>query len=387
MGSEPRTPVFGVDMDRHRKARRWIRHVFHGASLELEALVMNFVRYGELAIPMTAGFYSGKCVGYWKVKGALTLLMNGGYVKMARNYWHEPSGRGSARLYRRTALFESTFRFRVPDQLAVKKEVLCMANVSEIKGLCHLSHINIEGSAYSITALSAYCSLLKGVKLSLSNGGQVFEGVDLWRDDGKYRLYARGEYNYLNGIIKEWRRRYLLINGEPVIELDYTAMHANLLINREGLPSDSMLYERLLVALGVEPAPAERRALKQIVNTSFNNESLKGFSAAVYGMVDDDGGERLIDILGVKPKQVYYAILDACPALAPYVCASKQLWKWLQHEESEIMIGVLERLAESGVVGLPVHDSVIVPIQHKVLAERVMVDCYRRRTGFEISVK
>jgi len=384
---EAKTPVFGIDMDCHRKARRWIRHVFHDASLELEALVMSFARYSQLAIPMTAAHYSGRGVGHRKVKNAIELLVSGGYIEMARNYWHEPSGRGSARVYRRTELFRSTFRFRVPEQLAVKREALCISSIGAYQRSCHLSHLNIEESAYSITALSTYCSLLKGIKLSLSNGGYVFEDVDMWRDDGEYRLYAHGEYNYQNGISREWRKRYLLVNGGPVVELDYSAMHANLLLNREGLPSDGMLYERLLGILGVDLSPARRGALKQMVNTSFNNDSLRGFSAAVYGMTDDDSGERLVDILGVKPKQVYHTILDACPALAPYVCTSKELWRWLQHEESEVMINVLKTLAEAGVVGLPVHDSVIVPARFCGLARRAMEDVYEGINGFPIAVR
>ena len=90
--------------------------------------------------------------------------------------------------------------------------------------------------------------------------------------------------------------------------------------------------------------------------------------------------------LGVKPIDVYRAIVKAHPAVEPYVCTGDHS-PYLQTTDSEIMIEVLETLAKAGVVGLSVYASVIVPSEHNGLAERTMIDCYRRRTGFEIPVK
>jgi hypothetical protein len=90
--------------------------------------------------------------------------------------------------------------------------------------------------------------------------------------------------------------------------------------------------------------------------------------------------------MGLGDKLSAVAITGAHPGLQPYVCTGDHS-PWLQEAESEVMIGVLEALAESGVVALPLHDSVIVPRRSLGLARRVMGEAYRRQTGFDIPVR
>lgn len=236
----------------------------------------------------------------------------------------------------------------------------------------------------SIPALSTYAKLLEGVELTLSNGGQVFSGVVLYRIDGK-RLYASGIYNYQNGIPSE-ERPHLLINGESVVELDFSAMHGNMLLNRVGEPCRSDFYERILRELGVTPSKARRDSVKQMVNASFNVNSIKGYAGAVGRTVDATSGKRLVEVLGAKPKQVYQTILRVYPALEPYVCNGKQ-WERLQTTDSEIMIDVLETLAKMEIVGLPVHDSVIAAAKYADIVKPVMSACYKKKMGFEPCIK
>jgi hypothetical protein len=90
-----------------------------------------------------------------------------------------------------------------------------------------------------------------------------------------------------------------------------------------------------------------------MTNESFNVKSAKGYAGAV-GRVADDSGRRLTEVRSVRPMQVYPAILKAHLKLATYVCNGMH-WG-LQTTDSEIMIDVLEKLANKGIVGLPLHD-------------------------------
>jgi hypothetical protein len=364
--------IENVDTSRYRAADRKIRHVFNGASAELVAMAINFARSAELGVP------GGHGRGWEKRKAALGALLEGGYVEPLYGHWHDMTGgRGRCRTYRRTGLFKRTFSFRLPPRLAVTPSSLL--STYEDRPMAH-NRIKVN----SIPALSTYANLMEGVELSLSNGGQVFRRVNLYRKEGK-RLYAYGIYNYQNGILKE-DRHHLLINGEAVVELDFSAMHGNLLLNRVGQPCRTDFYECILKKLGVAPTKHRRDAVKQMVNASFNINSIRGYAGAAGRAVDKNSGKRLIEILGVKPKQVYEAILRAHPKLAPYICTGKH-WEWLQTTDSEIMMDMLETLAKMGVAGLPLHDSVIAPAKHADAVRQVMSECYKRKMGFEPYVK
>jgi hypothetical protein len=368
------TPLFieSIDVTRYRAADRKVRHVFKGASAVLVAMVVNFAHSGDLAVP---GSHKGR--GWHRRKAALDRLMLGGYVEPLYGHWHDMAGgRGRCRVYRRTDLFERTFRFRLPPRLVVIPLALTTRH-RDAPSAHNRKKVN------SIPALSAYAKLIEDTELSLSNGGQVFRKAVLYRVDGK-RLYAFDLYNYQNGIPKE-ERPHLLINGEHTVEFDFSAMHGNMLLNRAGEPCRGDFYERILRELGVRPTRERRDAVKQLTNATFN-VGIGGYGGALGGAVDEQSGKRLVEILGARPKQVYKAILRAYPMLAPYVCTGKH-WEWLQTTDSEIMIDVLETLAEMGIVGLPVHDSVIAPARYTNTVKAVMRGCYKSRMGFEPYIK
>lgn len=366
--------VRDIDLNSYGAAHRPIRSAFNGSSRELEAMVINFAHSPQVAVP------ASHKPGWRRWEDALDRLLDGGYVEPLHGAWHDMAGeKGRCASYVRTELFERTFRFRVPVKPVVTKSSL----VTEEKHMCSTLYHN-RTKLNSIPALSTYAKLIEGVELSLSiEGAQVRPKItDLHQTNGK-RIYAPGTFRYQK--LSGEERKFLLINGEPVVELDFTAMHSNMLLNKEGEPCHSDFYERILAELGLAPTKENRDAVKPLANSVLNVDK-KGYSLTFAKAKDKHTKKRSLSVLGVKPSQVLQAMLRAHPKLEPYICTGDHS-AWLQTADGDIMVDVLETLAKMGMVGLPMHDSVIAPAKYADDLKRIMADCYKKKMGFEPCIK
>jgi hypothetical protein len=172
------------------------------------------------------------------------------------------------------------------------------------------------------------------------------------------RFYAVGGSNYQN--LPKEDRRLIRIGGEPVVEVDLHAAFLTILLGRSGvekLPADD-LYD----AVGLPRAATKA----WMVQTFATGRPLAGWSVATPAEVK---------ALGVSAAAVRSAALRAYPALAdlPVILpaelrrslpADRHGWavgQYLTNLESRVMTVVLESCSRRGVVGLPMHDAIIVP--------------------------
>ncbi|MBA4500845.1 hypothetical protein [Marinobacterium marinum] len=214
-----------------------------------------------------------------------------------------------------------------------------------------------------------------------------------WAQGGRFY----GDHQSLD----EEKRGQLLINGESVVELDYSALHFRMIYAESGIqyPLNDDPYG---------PAGStEREANKRIALKLFNSEK----DWTLRSSITRSGDQQLIDLHNEytleyqrylegkrdRPPQKPLCLqgfikgmpsgtrgddaLNELYANHPIIRASidnhdGNYGLYLQYKDSEIMALVLEKLVDEHVPALPVHDSVIVPTSKQRLAQKAMAEAF-----------
>lgn len=182
-------------------------------------------------------------------------------------------------------------------------------------------------------------------------------------------------------------RKHIQIDGEPTVELDYSALHPNLLLWLTGSPECADPYDRMAEEAGLSREAVKALMLRLInanaeadfcrtVTRSGNVEekakvardSARAFDGFIEGVPDGYTGGQFIE-----------AVTRAFPAFGGLIGSGIGLT--LQHHDSEIIIDAITKCLDAGFIGLPVHDSLIVPISRQDEARRFMAAAYADRTG------
>ena len=182
-------------------------------------------------------------------------------------------------------------------------------------------------------------------------------------------------------------RKHIQIAGEPTVELDYSALHPNLLLWLTGSPECADPYSRI-----AEEAGLSREAVKALMLRLINSNAGADFCRTVTrsgnpeekAKVARDSAQAFDGFIegvpdGYTGGQFIEAVTRAFPTFTGVIGTGIGLT--LQYHDGSLMIDVLSRCLDAGFIGLPVHDSVIVPISRQDEARRFMADAYAERTG------
>lgn len=151
------------------------------------------------------------------------------------------------------------------------------------------------------------------------------------------------------------RRRHLLIDGEPVAELDYGQVFLRLAYGLVGEhpPEDSDLY----ALPGLE---RHRGGVKM------------GCNALLWGAKrwNDEIASALPDWCTAKVLRT--ALMERHPALAHLFGQGRVIGHRLMHLESAVIVAVLMLCSDAGIVALPIHDAVLVPASTAARVKAIM---------------
>jgi len=198
-------------------------------------------------------------------------------------------------------------------------------------------------------------------------------------------------YGSAHQTMKKQYRQRITIDGEPTVELDYSALHPNLLLWRTGGALSADPYTEIAGKAGITRELVKALLLRLInsenvsdfcrVVTSSGNESKKAEAEA--GRADE---WFIPDVpTGYKGADFVEAVEAAFPTLTGSFGGTIGLE--LQGIDSKLMADLLAECLSAGIVALPVHDSVIVPQSRADDAREIMFNCYQRMTKRPISIK
>lgn len=196
------------------------------------------------------------------------------------------------------------------------------------------------------------------------------KGFKFWEYDKIFKCGGR-HYGGLWQIMSKHFRKFIKINGEETIELDYSGMHIRMLYHAKKIDYRGDPY--------IDPEnKVPREWFKAIALRIFNNKNRRGcigsIRKAMLGLTGSDIGrynsEKLLD-----------RFIKMHPQIADRFYSNIGLN--LQNLDSQIMHNILMELKSQDIVGLPIYDSVIVKKKHKELLRSIMIDKYKKLFGFD----
>lgn len=212
----------------------------------------------------------------------------------------------------------------------------------------------------------------------------VIQGKQGERFDQSGRLFG----GFWQPMRKE-RRKNIRIDGEPVSNLDFSTM-----------------FTRLAYAeVGAEPPPGDlyaipglegyRSGVKLAMNTFMFAKGKKQRWPEGMGVgVGDDEAAKAGEVpaadydarlpAGWTVSRMRKAVLDRHPALAPVL--EKGMGYRFMFTESEVLLGVLERLMGLGITALPLHDGLLTARSKARVVEMVMKEVGQMVTAVTLPI-
>lgn len=191
---------------------------------------------------------------------------------------------------------------------------------------------------------------------------------------------GRLEGGFWQQMSKTDRFETIEISGEPVVELDYQQMSLSVAYGLSGHPlPDGDLYA--LDKLQSVWDDTVRKRVKQYTNALIHRPSpMKRRPTEIEPLMVPEGStEREITAMTVRQM-----ILNKHKPIEAWFETGRGME--LMFHESEILLGVLEALMSEDIVGLPIHDAVLVPLSAGDRAEAVMKDIFKKETGGEVRI-
>jgi len=181
--------------------------------------------------------------------------------------------------------------------------------------------------------------------------------------------------------LRDYMRKYIFIDDQPTVELDYSGFHIRMLYNAIGTDYRDECY---VYAKADKAHEIERERIKTASLIVINAEDRK---EAIHAVKKECRDNKIAYKVNEDEDDIsrYEALVDLFhdfhEPIKDYFFSGEGLK--LQYLDSKIMANILDRMMKQGIPALPVHDSVICPVRHKDFLRQVMIEEYVNVMGFE----
>jgi hypothetical protein len=171
-------------------------------------------------------------------------------------------------------------------------------------------------------------------------------------------------------------RKYLLINGSNVAELDYSGCQIRMLYHMwlKEPCRDKDVYELIDIS-----RPIAKKAAVICINAETQQEALGALRAYCIDELN------MTDVSYDKTKQMMQAFMTKHRPISE--CFNSGAGVILMRLESEVIVRIIRELMSLNICVLTIHDSCIFPAQHQKLVYEAMMEEYKSVLKFYPTVK
>lgn len=197
------------------------------------------------------------------------------------------------------------------------------------------------------------------------------------------RLYTNGPNRFQR--FSEDERKLITIDGDPVVELDYSALHPRLLYAHEGIQFDIDACPYSIVDNRPEVRPFLKIMLLAMINS---RDKLMATRACSYWRRNNHDEREKLEVLKVETNEIMDKFLQTHKPIEKYLCSGNKTGMKLMNKDGRIALAVCSHFARQKKVVLPIHDSFIVKAEYRDELMETMQKIYgRHNKGFFCPIK
>lgn len=220
----------------------------------------------------------------------------------------------------------------------------------------------IDGNPSCIAKIKKINAVRQQAKVTYN--GKILPANDVYRVFNNDCFGAGGRFygEFIQNQPKSAREK-LLIDGEPVSELDFSSLHPRLLYDARGLqmPNDPYTISGF-----------DRSTVKQAFQRVLNNPSAGLAKNSIRLLLRDNG-----DLATINPRHLFTEIAQKHKSVIDFEKRKTCIGLELQVVDSEIALEIMYHFADRGILCIGIHDSFIVQEAYEDELNRVMKEKYR----------